>query len=209
MKICKRCEQEKSVPDEIGPGGAYVCFNCQRLRRNARTRELRRENPETRARHVAESREWRRRHPERAAAAQRRWREKVRADPERYQEWLDNNRIYHRIWRERQGIHVRTMSEAEYLERYGNGSGWKTALDPTPLVAQMAGWFDDEETVDHCTPEERELARTQQSLAAISGVPARTIGRVLNEGANISLRNADRLAVAIDVPLTLVYPEVS
>lgn len=123
-RVCPRCGELRSCPDEIGLANCPVCKPCQRKKSAERQRERRRD-PRVRAQMVEKMRKWRDNNPDQARKSQRQYRDRVMADPKRAQEWRENNRIYHRLWRIRKGMNVRTISE----NAYQNGNGRRGRSD--------------------------------------------------------------------------------
>lgn len=146
-RVCPRCEQTRACPDEISMAQAPVCKLCQRKRHSIKE-AARRRKPEVRAYYRENMRTWRRENREAAQEAQRRYREKVYSDPERAQEWRDYQRIYHRLWRERQGIKVRTSSLEQYRKLVK--PDWGHKLPAAPLAQAL------ERLIAGC--EDREIA---------------------------------------------------
>lgn len=204
----------RAVPAEIRPKGER-CVECKRRYRldyyaRNREREVARQRAYYRA-HKAEraayahayylahreevierTRDWERRHPGAANANRREWYERMRQNPERFARYLEDQRLASRLRAERDGKPKRSLSEAEYFERYGNGSGgYKDTLPAEPLRALL-----------------EEQPPKVGALARQSGVSERRISSVIHgQQKNVSLRLADCICTAIGIPLALVYGE--
>jgi len=84
----------------------------------------------------------------------------------------------------------------------------RIVLNPAPLVREIERWVLAQDHDDK--PHTRVLGQGYEALARLSGVPARSIYRIrTGESRHVSLASADKLCVAIGVPLALLYPEDS
>jgi hypothetical protein len=112
-----------------------------------------------------------------------------RAERTEYQRELE--REYQRIWREGQRRRAGTPPRR-----------WRT---PRPLPPGDEGCFFD------AAPLAAELSHcdiAQWALAELAGVPPRAIYRITSgEVEHVHLDTADRIALALDVPLVLLYPD--
>lgn len=158
-RVCPYCQILRSCPDEIGVAYNAVCKPCQKLRHRLNQRRRRADAKGT-ERHRQQNRAWRLRNPEAAREAQRRYRAKIMADPRRAEEWRENARIYHRLWRARKG-RVRLVSEEEY--RAGFGKPVKDGLQTLP-AAPLAAFID-------------QLVRREEAGNPFAAAPLGTPGR--------------------------------
>lgn len=193
---CARCHEVKRCPEEIGVHpNAKVCDECKgesnRRRRREWSAKQRRTNPDFRRRQTAATKRWRDRHRDRHleyAMAYYAWQ---KADPERWARHLEDARINYRKRQEAKGKPVRQMSDAEYVTRYGNGYGKSTRVPAAPLVPY----------VKHALAE-----FSENELALFAGVSQKRLHEIIDvEDKQISLITADRLCVAFDLPMSLVY----
>jgi len=103
------------------------------------------------------------------------------------------DRIYKEARRRQAGVPSRGAWHRS-LRRHGDGG----RLEPGPLLAALWRW--------HAGSTER----SWDALVRASGVPQRTLHRLLHgESRHASLDVADRLAVAVGVPLAILYPDNS
>jgi hypothetical protein len=176
--------------------------------------------PEKRAEYLARDRERARRRRERdpkhIREIERASRERLMQDPEWRERARETQRINYHLRREREQQPRREpMSEEEYLQRYGNGSGRTTSKVPVgPLRDVVRDWLDPDEIVHAANAVTRNRDRdatlglhTRGELARRAGVDERRVYDLFH-GAYLSLRVADRIATAVDVPLSLIYPNL-
>lgn len=141
---CPRCEQIRKCPEEISLAQAPVCLHCQR-KRHADKERARRTKPEVRQYYRDLNRRHREANPEAYYEAQRRYREKVLSDPRKAKEWRENNRIYHRLWRQRRGIQSRVSTPEEYRRIAGIEFGGHI---PATALAALIDRMIERETLD-------------------------------------------------------------
>jgi hypothetical protein len=116
------------------------------------------------------------------------WRERYREmTPEQRERRREAERFYRDKLRVQRGTidsyHPRGPSVVDHKER--------VLLDPAPLLAELA-----------------RADVSQRELAQLAGVPARAIYRVVvGESRHVQLDTADKLAVALGVPLALMYED--
>lgn len=187
---CYVCGETRECPGEIADVDRcnIVCKPCQRERMNE-TQRIARAKPAARAAHNESSKQWRKRHPEKMTEANRKWREKVRQDPERWRELRENRRIAYRLRRERKGLPVRKpMSEEAYNARYGTGFGRAATLPAEALR-------------DHVVNAATAMG-SREEFARLAGVSDRRLQDMVNGVTHrVSLVNADKLCVALGIPL--------
>ena len=125
------------------------------------------------------------------------YRERMRKErPERWVQWLEGQRMANRMRAELRGRPIPPVSEKAYAKRYGNGWGKSTRVPAQPL-RDLIGDFVDGETLV--------LSR----LAQMAGVSDKRLRDLMNGQRTVTLRNADKICVALEIPLALVYPEAS
>ena len=157
-------------------------------------------SPEEHARRRERTRQW-----EAKAWRDPVWREKLRAknreqylkvrnDPERWAQRRADQRMAKRLKREREGAPRPPVRPETYARRYGSGYGNGAELPADPLRSIV------ERAIE-------ELGN-KAVLARLSGVPERRLYALVNgESQNVSLPVADKLCVALQIPLSLVYQE--
>ena len=129
------------------------------------------------------------------------WRAQHREESLNYsEEQLERAREYQRFWhdakRRAAGIPPRNfrnrrsiIDRPEYV-----------MLDPAPLLAEMAHFYRAQLNNGH--PD-----YSWEALAITAGVPARSLYRLrTGESRHVRVDLADRIAVAIGIPLSLIYP---
>lgn len=79
----------------------------------------------------------------------------------------------------------------------------RVLLPRQPILDEIERWLQSN------LPEwRRDPERSVENLAALAGLDPRTINRIQNgESQHVSLDVADKLAMALDVPLALIYPD--
>lgn len=93
---------------------------------------------------------------------------------------------------------VEPMTAEEYAEAYGSGvAGHGHLVAAAPLREAIVNWL--------ASGDKRQ--RNVRTLAAVAGVSERRIYAALHEQERVSLRLADHVCVAIELPLSLVYME--
>lgn len=95
--------------------------------------------------------------------------------------------------------------------RLANGDGWHDSpapsgryalLDATPLLIHVRAWLRQYSAEHRCDD------RGIRGLARLSGVPDRRIRALVNgHAARLHVHTADRLAVAIGLPLSAIYTD--
>jgi hypothetical protein len=105
------------------------------------------------------------------------------------------NEDRHFNYRQREGENGgrRTLSQAEYVKRYGTGTS-KTAVVPVgPLVAPLAAY----------------MAEVPETAAAeIANTSPRRIAQILKGEGVVSVITADKLCVLLGLPFSLLYGEI-
>jgi hypothetical protein len=185
-RLCRNCDTEIKPP-------AQLCDPCR-----ARSRERQRERDRIRCRD---------------------YRRRKRAEGHRFprpEPDPEQRRMAYRLRAWTQGRQVSQVPERDYLVRYGNGSGGKAKglLPAAPLRERVFKWLDPPDLIGEVTGMSTGMGgyhalalHTRTRLSELSGVHERRIYDLLSGSDRISLRNADRICVAIDVPLSLLYPE--
>lgn len=148
-RACSRCGETRECPAQISMAQKPICVPCQRERHRVKELERRR-RPEVKAYYREQMKRWRTEHREQAQEAQRRYRKRIYADPEKAQEWRDYNRMYHRMWRERKGIKVRTISVEDYRKVSERSRSYMPAVPAPQLAATVNRMIRFEDTEPVC-----------------------------------------------------------
>jgi hypothetical protein len=164
---------------------------ANRERSRERARAWYRDNKE---RHLAQTRQWRVENPGRQQEYQRRHYAKLKRSTKRWQEYLERSRLDERMRADKRGRPKRELTLAQYRARYGNGFGASTTLPAEPLRELVARAVRSNGT---------------EELAARAHVSDKRIREILAGSAQISLVTADRLCVALGMPLSLVYQDAA
>lgn len=231
VRRCKRCRLWRSTPSQIRPQG-WVCIACQRSVANkarnrrkrhwtaeqwARERERMRDNRrrqrgtvEGRARHRERNRAWRAANPGASYEAHKRWLAKIKRDPKRWEQYKEDTRMYHRLYRERKGGKLREVKP----EVYANGNGaapyenGRAKLPAGELAPFILAWLGSMEDRRHGNPWTGRTIAGVEDLASLSDVSARRISSILHgEQEMIHRDTADKLCTALAVPMAFVYPD--
>jgi hypothetical protein len=135
------------------------------------------------------------------AVARERW-QRIKADPERHRDLAEYRRFYYdAVDRDRRGVKGpdrranRRHSVIDHPERI--------LLDPAPLLAELERFTT--EADEHFTANGHRTIWTL--LAKQSGVSQRALYRLrYGESKHVRIDIADKLCVAIGVPLSVLYP---
>lgn len=165
-----------------------------------RRRAQRAADPERNRQYVRNRYEKLRSDPEKWAAFLAKKREYVArlktSDPDKYEALLEARRINNRLRRIELGLPVRKSKAVK------NGVGRTTKLDAAPLVPLIEEWIDRYE-IEHSETPHR--TPTIKVLSERSGVSDRLILRIRKGQEKVALDTADKLCLAIDVPLSMIY----
>jgi hypothetical protein len=145
-------------------------------------------------RHRAKNLRWRLENPGRQREYQRRHYAKLRRNSKRWQEYLERNRLDERMRADRRGRPKRELTFEEYQARYGTGFGSATTVPAEPLRELVRRSVQIEGTME---------------LADRAHVSDKRIREILSGHEQISLVTADRLCVALGLPLSLVYQDAA
>lgn len=171
-----------------------------RARQNAYAREHRDEqNARQRAwykanrdRAKAMSDRWRKRHPEQIRAARERYMQRVRADPDWAAQRRESQRMSARLRAERLGAPMKALSQDEYERAYGIAFQHAETVGVEPLKT----WLN--ETVD------------LTSLAHNAKLDRTLLDQIRRgERKTLTVRAADQICVALDLPFSLLYQDAA
>lgn len=188
MKRCPQCDKEEGPFRRNG-----LCDGCYLERRRAHKREryrVQREDPEWYEQKLARGREWRRRARQDPArldvmrAQRREYQRRMKERPGWWESRLADNRMWYRLRSEREGKRQHASSRPV--------ANVETRLDPRPLRALVEQFY-----ANGGTPE---------VLAGRMGVDEAAVRRVFG-GQHITLDKADRVCMALDTSLAVVYPD--
>lgn len=205
LRRCQRCKTERLVPDQI----AYNHVTCRRCaRRHWKALHGVRKpchgcgSKRKRAPRTAYCERCRKSPQEYRREASARYLAKIKADPVRWAELIEAKRMNDRLRRERLGLPVRQLSPEAYHRRYGSPFSSRESLDAAPLRRLLGDWIED---FERGSAAEREQANTFARLERRTGVPARSLRRVMYEQGRVSLGTADAVCTALGTHLDLVY----
>ncbi len=112
------------------------------------------------------------------------------------------HREYQRFWTEAQRRAVGTPSRT-FRRRVPSDRKERSLLSVDPILTAINQWLQ-----LHLPEWRRDPDRTVENLGSLAGLDARTINRYQSgESRRIQLNAADKLAMALDTPLSLLYPD--
>lgn len=121
-------------------------------------------------------------------------------DREKYEALLEARRIMHRLRRIEKGLPVRGSKMKAPVGAYVE------KVEAAPLVPLLEDWIARYE-LDHSDTDNGGKVPTIAVLSERSGISSKVIHRIRTGQEKIALDTADKLCVAIEVPLSMIYTE--
>jgi hypothetical protein len=164
----------------------------QREHREEQAERSRRWYAANREKHKATAERYRIAHREIVRERNRRWYIDLMADPERAQRRRELARMDARLRQERDGGRLRPLSPEAYLKRYGTGQfAQHSRIDASPLRQLLC------ECVADLTGFAESVPLSESAIHRI----------MLGHTERVAVRDADILCVALNMPVSLVYPD--
>ena len=123
--------------------------------------------------------------------------------PERAKLRREYHRIWFEGWRRRQGIPERNFHNRKTVIDRAE----RVLLDPAPLLEAIEERLDLERRSGWHPDDTNGMLGGLEGLAQIAGISSRSLTRLRSgESRHVRLDVADQIAVALEIPLTLLYP---
>lgn len=188
-RTCMRCDRVCHIPSEISSySQALYCRECKLARARERAAERYARDPEGVR---AYNRGWKERNRDKQREYERRaYRKAVRSKRGRADQ-REKQRMWRRLKRERDGNPLPPVPMEQWVKSYGADNTGRLPVEPLVSILRQ-----------------QKLSTTE--LEHKTGVPARRFyGLMIGESQHVSVSVADRICLGLDLPLAVVYPEIS
>lgn len=118
-------------------------------------------------------------------------------------EWKENRREYNRMY---YSARQRAMGRAvvpRYKARKGLKNDKQERLPIDPLRAHIQSWMQ-----TYVAQAEHDWDTGKLALGQVTGLPDKTVDRLLHENKQVNVNTADRIAVATGTHLRILYPDL-